>query len=196
MGSEKMSKSLGNVELVHALVTRWPPEALRWALLASHYRQPLAWSDDIVAAAKSALDTLYGALLRARDVTPSTDEPSPDFLAALNDDLNTPRANAELFALARRLEGGTAAERGQAKGQLLASGALTGFLTADPEAWFHGGADPALSARVDALIAERAKARDARDWARADAIRDELALMSVEVMDSAGGASWKLKERA
>jgi cysteinyl-tRNA synthetase len=196
MGSEKMSKSLGNVELVHALVTRWPPEALRWALLASHYRQPLAWSDDIVAAAKSALDTLYGALLRARDVTPSTDEPSPDFLAALNDDLNTPRANAELFALARRLEGGTAAERAQAKGQLLASGALTGFLTADPEAWFHGGADPALSARVDALIAERAKARDARDWARADAIRDELALMSVEVMDSAGGASWKLKERA
>ena len=64
MGSDKMSKSLGNVELVHNLVTRWPPEALRWALLASHYRQPLAWSDEIIAGAKSALDTLYGALQR------------------------------------------------------------------------------------------------------------------------------------
>jgi cysteinyl-tRNA synthetase len=196
MGSEKMSKSLGNVELVHALVTRWPPEALRWALLASHYRQPLAWSDEIIAAAKSALDTLYGALLRASDVTPTTDEPSPLFLAALGDDLNTPRANAELFALARRLEGGTSAERALAKGQLLASGALIGFLTADPQAWFHGGADPALTARVDALIAERVTARKARDWTRADAIREELTRLNIEVMDSADGASWKLKERA
>jgi cysteinyl-tRNA synthetase len=196
MGSEKMSKSLGNVELVHALVARWPPEALRWALLASHYRQPLAWSDDIVAAAKSALDTLYGALGRARNVVPSTDEPSTAFFAALNDDLNTPKANAELFALARRLEGGTGAERAEAKGQLLAAGALAGFLAADPEAWFHGGADPALAAHVEALIAERATARAAKDWARADAIRDELALLKIEVMDGADGASWKLRERA
>jgi cysteinyl-tRNA synthetase len=196
MGSEKMSKSLGNVELVHALVTRWPPEALRWALLASHYRQPLAWSDETAAAAKAALDTLYGALARAADVVPATNEPSADFLAALDDDLNTPRANAELFALARRLEGGTSAERALAKGQLLAGGALTGFLTAEPQAWFHGGADPALAAHVETLLAERAQARAARDWKRADAIRDELTLMKVEVMDNPGGASWKLKERA
>ncbi|HWD67839.1 MAG TPA: cysteine--tRNA ligase [Caulobacteraceae bacterium] len=194
MGSEKMSKSLGNVELVHSLVTRWPPEALRWALLASHYRQPLAWSDDIIAAARASLDTLYGALDRARDVVPSTDEPSPAFLEALDDDLNTPRANAELFALARRLEGGTDAQRTETKGQLLAAGALLGFLAADPQAWFHGGADPALAARVEALIADRAKARAARDWALADAIRDEIAALGVDVMDSAAGASWKRKE--
>jgi len=196
MGSEKMSKSLGNVELVHALVTRWPPEALRWALLASHYRQPLAWSDEIVGAAKSGLDTLYGALRRAADVTPSTDQPSPAFVAALEDDLNTPRANAELFALARRLEGGAAGERALAKGQLLASGALAGFLAADSDAWFHGGADPALTARIDGLIADRVKARAAKDWTRADAIRGELTDLGVEVMDNATGATWKLKERA
>jgi len=196
MGSEKMSKSLGNVELVHALVTRWPPEALRWALLASHYRQPLAWSDDIVAAAKSGLDTLYGALQRAADVTPSTDQPSPAFIAALEDDLNTPRANAELFALARRLEGGAAGERALAKGQLLASGAFAGFLASDPDAWFHGGADPVLTARIDALIADRVAARGAKDWPRADAIRAELTDLGVEVMDNATGATWKLKERA
>ena len=196
MGAEKMSKSVGNVELVHALVTRWPPEALRWALLASHYRQPLAWSDEIIAGAKSALDTLYGALQRADDVTASTDQPSPAFLAALEDDLNTPRANAELFALARRLDGGTAAERAQAKGQLLAGGALLGFLQAEPSAWFHGGADPALVMRIDALIAERVTARAEKNFVRADAIRAELTGLGVEVMDSADGATWKLKETA
>jgi cysteinyl-tRNA synthetase len=196
MGSDKMSKSLGNVELVHNLVTRWPPEALRWALLASHYRQPLAWSDEIVAAAKSALDTLYGALQRADDVTAVGDEPSPAFLAALEDDLNTPRANAELFAVARRLEGGSNAERAVAKGELLAGGALLGFLRADPAAWFHGGADPALVARIDALIAERVTARAQKDFVRADTIRAELTALKVDVMDSADGATWKLRESA
>ena len=196
MGAEKMSKSLGNVELVHTLLDRWPAEALRWALLASHYRQPLAWSDEVVGSAKSALDTLYGALQRAREVVPSTREPSPDFLAAMHDDLNTPRANAELFALARRLEGGTRAERALAKGQLLAGGALVGFLATDPDAWFQGGADPALAARVEALIAERADARARRDFARADALRDKLAALNVEVLDGAAGATWRVKERA
>jgi cysteinyl-tRNA synthetase len=196
MGEDKMSKSLGNIELVHALVDRWPPEALRWALLASHYRQPLAWSEAAAGAARSALDTLYGALLRAAHVEADGDEPSPAFLAALEDDLNTPRANAELFALARRLEGGPARERATVKGQLLAGGALTGFLQAEPQAWFHGGADVALTQRVEALLDERARARTARDFARADAIRAELAALNVEVMDGADGAAWKLKERA
>jgi cysteinyl-tRNA synthetase len=196
LGSEKMSKSLGNVQTVHALAERWPPEALRWALLASHYRQPMAWNEEAAAAAKAALDTLYGALLRAADVEPSTEAPSPAFLEALEDDLNTPRANAELFALAKRLETGDAAERAAAKGALLASGALAGFLGADPQVWFHGGADAALAARVDGLIAERIQARAAKDWARADAIRAELTALDIEVQDSAEGAAWRLKERA
>jgi cysteinyl-tRNA synthetase len=196
MGAQKMSKSLGNVQLVHELIAAWPPEALRFALLASHYRQPLAWTDAVIASARSALDSLYGALRRAADIAPSTDEPSEAFLEALLDDLNTPKANAELFALARRLETGDGEERARAKGQLLASGALVGFLQADPTAWFQGGADVALTARIDALIAERIAARTAKDWVRADAIRAELTALNVEVMDSAAGASWKLKERA
>jgi len=195
MGAQKMSKSLGNVKLVQELVAAWPPEALRWALLASHYRQPLAWTDEVIAAAKNGLDSLYGALRRASDVEAATDRPSEAFLEALHDDLNTPRANAELFALAKRLESGDDAERAIAKGELLASGALIGFLQADPEAWFHGGADVALTTRIDALIAERISARTAKDWARADAIRAELTALNVEVMDSADGATWKLKER-
>ncbi len=196
MGAEKMSKSLGNVALVHDLVRAAPPEALRWALLSSHYRQPLAWSDAVIAQSKAALDTLYGALLRAREVEVEGEEPSAPFLDALLDDLNTPKANAELFALAGRLETGSPGERARAKGELLASGALIGFLGAEPQAWFQGGADADLTARVEALIAERAAARAAKDWARADAIRAELTGLDVEVMDGAAGATWKLKASA
>jgi cysteinyl-tRNA synthetase len=196
LGGDKMSKSLGNVELVHDLITTWPPEALRWALLASHYRQPLAWTDGAIAGAKSALDTLYGALARAAEVEAEATAPSAAYLEALADDLNTPKANAELFALARRLEAATGADRARAKGALLASGALAGFLQADPKAWFQGPADSDLTARVEGLIAERIAARSAKDWARADAIRAELTALNVEVMDSAEGATWKLKEKA
>jgi cysteinyl-tRNA synthetase len=196
MGEEKMSKSLGNVRLVHDLIARTPGEALRWALLASHYRQPLAWSEEAVQQARNALDTLYGALRRAADVEAAPAEPSPAFIEALEDDLNTPRANAELFALARRVETGADQDRAAAKGALLASGALIGFLQADPEAWFHGGADVALKSRVEALIERRVAARAAKDWAAADAIRAELTALDVEVMDSADGATWRLKAGA
>jgi len=196
MGDQKMSKSLGNVELVHVLIGQAPGEALRWALLASHYRQPLAWTDDVVAQARAALDNLYGALRRSADVQAEGDAPSEGFLEAICDDLNTPRANAELFALAKRLETGTPAERARAKGGLLAGGALLGFLQADPEAWFHGGVDTLLAERIDALIAERVDARAAKDWTRADAIRAELTALNVEVMDSASGATWRLREPA
>ncbi|MDX5330384.1 MAG: cysteine--tRNA ligase [Caulobacteraceae bacterium] len=193
-GDEKMSKSLGNVVLVHDLVTKTPGEAIRWALLVGHYRAPLEWSGDLLDQARKSLDRLYGALRRAGDVAPAADQPSPRVLAALEDDLNTAQAMAELFALASQIETGDAATRAKAKGELLASGALMGFLQADPESWFQGGADEALKMRVDGLIAERIAARAAKDWARADAIRDELTALNVEVMDSAQGATWRLKE--
>jgi cysteinyl-tRNA synthetase len=195
MEDEKMSKSLGNVALVHDLIKQWPPEALRWALLASHYRQPLAWTEEAIAQARSALDTLYGALGRATDLPDEPGEPSDGFLDALNDDLNTPRANAELFALARRLESGAPAERAAAKAQLLASGALLGFLQSNPTAWFQGAADSALKEKVEDLIARRAAARAAKDWTLADQMRAELAALDVEVMDGPTGATWKLRER-
>ena len=193
-GSEKMSKSLGNVVLVHDLVAQTPGEAVRWALLVGHYRAPQEWSGELLEQARKSLDRLYGALRRCADVTASTDAPSPRFLTALEDDLNTAQAMAELFALASTIETGTDDARAQAKGELLASGALMGFLQADPEAWFQGGADPALKARVEALIAERIAARAAKDWPRADAIRDELNALNVVVMDSTDGATWRLRE--
>jgi cysteinyl-tRNA synthetase len=194
MGSEKMSKSLGNVILAHDLVSKYPGEALRWALLASHYRQPLAWTAVTPEHAKSALDRLYGALLRAADVEAEPAEPGAAFMAGLEDDLNTPRAYAELFSLAQQLEAATAAERARLKGELLASAQLIGFLKADPAAWFQGGADPALKARIEGLIDARGRARVARDWLTADRIRAELTALGVEVMDGPDGATWRMKE--
>ncbi len=196
MGEQKMSKSLGNVQLVHDLVKAWPPEALRWALLASHYRQPLAWTDEAIAQAKSALDGLYGVLLRAADVEAPPSPPPAAFLDVLCDDLNTPKANAELFGMARRLDTAAPADRPTAKAELLAGAGLLGFLQADPDTWFHGAADANLTATVEDLIARRIAARAAKDWALADRLRAELTALDVEVMDSASGATWKLKERA
>ena len=193
-GDEKMSKSLGNVALAHDLVKQVPGEALRWALLVGHYRAPLEWTGELIEQSRRSLDRLYGALRRAGDVAATTAEPSAKLLAALEDDLNTPQAMAELFALASELETGDAAARARAKGELLAGGGLMGVLQADPEAWFQGGADDDLKSRIDALIAERVSARQAKDFARADAIRAELTALNVEVMDNPTGATWRIRE--
>ena len=195
-GDEKMSKSLGNVVLVHDLVTRVPGEAIRWALLSGHYHQPLSWSEELIVQARNSLDRLYGVLRRTADVEATHVGPSSAFLEALEDDLNTPRAFAELHALAGQLETTTGAERAAIKGELIASAHLIGFLGADPEAWFQAGVDDDLRARIDGLIADRVAARAAKDWAAADRIRAELTAMNVEVMDNPTGATWRIKEGA
>jgi cysteinyl-tRNA synthetase len=194
-GAEKMSKSLGNVVLAHDLVTRVPGEAIRWALLAAHYRQPLAWSEDLLDQATKSLDKLYNALQRTEDIDATHVGPSAAFLEALEDDLNTPRAFAELHALAGQLETATGAEKSAIKGELIASAHLIGFLGAEPQAWAQRGADPALKARIDGMVAERIAARNAKDWANADRIRAELTALNVEVMDNPTGATWRIKEK-
>jgi len=194
-GEEKMSKSLGNVVLAHDLVTKVPGEAVRWALLSGHYRQPLDWTGELLEQARKSLDRLYGALRRAADLDLKPVAPPTAFLEALGDDLNSPRAFAELFALGKTLE--TAAdpgERAKAKAELLAAGGLMGFLQADPETWFQGGADDDLKDKVEGLLKTRMEARAAKDWPTADRIRAELDALNVVVMDSADGATWRLKE--
>ncbi len=196
MDAEKMSKSLGNVKLVNELIKRTPGEALRWALLSGHYRAPLDWTDELITQSRKSLDRLYGALRRAADLpVDSNVEPPAAFLEALLDDLNTPRAMAELFAQAKLLEtSDDPDERRAAKSAILAAGRLLGFLQADPETWFDGGSDAAFKAKVDALLKARIESRQAKDWATADRIRDELNALNVVVMDNAEGATWRLKE--
>jgi cysteinyl-tRNA synthetase len=198
MDSEKMSKSLGNVRLIHDLVQLAPGEAIRWALLSAHYRAPLDWNETLIANARKNLDRLYGALRRSAKLEPVAAEPSAEVLDALMDDLNTPAAMAALFELSSGIERALAASDKAAaalgRAQLLAGGALMGVLQQDPDAWFEAGADPRDRAAIDALVAARIAARGARDFAEADRLRAELTALGVEVMDSKDGATWRFRE--
>mgnify|MGYP003336838579 CR=1 FL=1 len=198
MGADKMSKSLGNVVLLHDLVGEYPGEVVRWALLSAHYRAPLEWSPEQLAQSRRNLDRLYGALRRAKDIPAEAAEPPAAFLAALEDDLNTPGAMAPLFelssAIERAMTAGDEATVARAKGQLLAAANLLGVLQSDPEAWFKSGGDDETRARVEQLIKDRVAARAAKDWAAADRIRDELNALNVVVMDSPTGATWRFKD--
>ena len=200
MGDEKMSKSLGNVALAHDLLKTQPGEVIRWALLGAHYRQPLSWTDDALIQARNSLDHLYGVLGRARHIEAGgSGALAEEQLEPLLDDLNTPAAMALLKKLATDLD--TAVRKAgpnapAIKQDLLALASVMGFLTQDPQAWFQGGADEDLKARIDGLIQARDTARVAKDWPEADRIRAELTALNVEVMDGPAGATWRMKEQA
>ncbi len=208
MNSSKMAKSVGNVLRVHDLVKQHPGEAIRLALLSGHYRQPLDWNDEVVPEARKKLDRLYGALRELGAVPPASDVDAPQaFVAALEDDLNTPMALAVLFELAHAANTSKSAdERSRIKAQLVAAGALMGLLQGTPDAWFKGvgagaahgknsataaGASGILESEIDRLIVARAAARTAKNFAEGDRIRDELAARGILIEDSAQGTRWK-----
>jgi len=193
--STKMSKSLGNVLLVHDMVKTIPGEVIRLALLGAHYRQPLDWSDDTLESARRMLDRLYGAV-RGIDVAAQLRqeaEPPAALIAALEDDLNTPKALAEMFALAKKInKARDDAERKSLATDLLAAGDLMGLLQDDAEAWFASATDGALSGEaIEELLRAREEARAKRDFARADAIRDQLADAGITIEDGADGSRWR-----
>jgi cysteinyl-tRNA synthetase len=202
--AEKMSKSVGNVLRVHELVRAQQPEALRYALLSAHYRQPLEWSDALVEQSIKTLDRLYGTLraLSEVDATPVIPKSIED---ALSDDLNTPQALAEIASIASKARGlfgppgGPGIERTEAflaqlrsaKEQLLGAGFALGLLQQSHEAWFARGASGDDDTRIQALVDERNEAKKNRDFARSDAIRKQLADEGVLLEDTPQGVRWK-----
>jgi cysteinyl-tRNA synthetase len=195
----KMSKSLGNVLLVRDLLAQAPGEAIRLALLSTHYRHPLDWNAQRLAAARQALQHGYQALARGEEGIPRNEAPAPDpaVLDALNNDLNVPGALVRLRALADTVKHSSSdAERSHAQSVLRASGALLGLWQRAPEQALAelaapSGASDIDAAWVEALIAERQDARQRRDYANADRVRAELAQAGVAIEDGPEGTTWR-----
>lgn len=193
MSGEKMSKSLGNVVLLNDLLKDWDGEVIRFAMLSGHYRAPLDWTDDLLEQAKTTLGRVYGALRRVWESEGASPK-DKGVIRAIRDDLNTPIALAQLSRLAGEANG--AADRkdemamAQARADLLAAGDLLGLLTRTPAEWEQGG-DGDDNSRIEALVSARLEARANKDWAEADRIRDVLKAEGIEIMDSAGGATWR-----
>jgi cysteinyl-tRNA synthetase len=192
---EKMSKSIGNVVTVHELLSAHPGEAIRWALLSAHYRQPLDWSDDLLIQAKRTLNRLYRALEQAPGAHTEAAAPLA-VVEALEDDLNTPNAMAEISALASALnQAATPAAKAEIKAQLIAAGALMGVLQQRPEQWFAAQAEAKAvdAAEVERLLAARSAARAARNFAEADRLRAAIAALGVVIEDGPDGPRWRPK---
>ncbi len=190
-GGAKMSKSVGNVERVHELLKQHPPEALRYALLSAHYRQPLEWSDSLIEQSVRTLDRLYGTLRDLADIQAEAEIPAV-VETALDDDVNTPQALAELARIASEARKAVVPEdKVRLKSELLGAGLALGLLQQDAADWFGRGASVDDDARIQALIDERNTAKNNRDFARSDAIRDQLAAEGVLLEDTAQGVRWK-----
>ncbi|MEO0439189.1 MAG: DALR domain-containing protein, partial [Pseudomonadota bacterium] len=201
MDGEKMSKSLGNVRTIRDLLANYPGEVLRLALLSAHYRSPLNFSESLLEQARQTLDTFYTALRDARSAgakdfgrKASAIEEEPAYLA-LCDDLNTPLAISEMHALAKTMNKSSGEEQQTATEILLAVGELLGVLQSDAEEWLqgsHGSGEGGLSnADIEALLSARSDAKAAKNYARADEIRDELSAAGVVLEDGPSGTQWR-----
>lgn len=189
---EKMSKSLGNFTTAQDLLNKGiAGETIRHALLSAHYRQPLDWTQQGLDAAKKTLDKFYRILDDLKNVA-DIDGKIPDaMMDALCDELNTPKAYAELFALAK-----TAAETRTPtdKAAFKNSANLMGFLTSTPAAWLaqKTTANDSDVAWIENLIAERTEAKKSKNFARADEIRKELSAKGINIKDTPQGTEWEI----
>ncbi|MCP4211016.1 MAG: cysteine--tRNA ligase, partial [Halieaceae bacterium] len=192
---EKMSKSLGNFRTVRDLLERYRGEVLRFALLSAHYRSPLNFSVELLDRAQGTLDSLYSTLRDVQNVEADLSVALDDeaFYSALNDDLNTPLAIAEIHALAKQLHKSQEDEKASLKSRLLAAGNLLGILQQAPRDWLQDGvSDEAISAEtIEGLIEERKAAKLAKDYGRADQIREDLLEQGVVLEDSQEGTRWR-----
>lgn len=199
VNGEKMSKSAGNFFTVRDLLDEgWDGETIRYALLSAHYRAPLDFTREALKQAKQGLDRLYIALRDADVAVPPAVDVPAGMLAALEDDLNTPLAIAQLHDIATALNRATndQAEKdtptqAELKARLLAAGRLLGHLQQDPNARLKGAGGDDDSAIAD-LVARRQQAKQSRDFAEADRIRDELKDKGIVLEDKPGGRTeWR-----
>lgn len=199
INDEKMSKSLGNFFTVREILKLYQGEEIRYFVLASHYRSPLNFSDQLLDSARAALTRLYNSL---RGISPADDVSAEDdyssrFEQAMNDDFNTPEAIAVLFDLAshinRARDQGNTDEAARLAAILKQLANVLGLLEADPDTYLKGGASASENEQIESLIQQRLQARADKNWAEADRIRDELHQLGIELEDKGGETIWRKK---
>ena len=199
INDEKMSKSLGNFFTVREILKHYQGEEIRYFVLASHYRSPLNFSDQLLDSARAALTRLYNSLrgICLAPVGTGENEYTPRFEQAMNDDFNTPEAIAVLFDLANHInrarDQGDAEQASRLAATLKELANVLGLLEADPDSYLQGGTTAADTEQIEARVQRRLQARAEKNWAEADRIRDELHAMGVELEDKGGETIWRRK---
>ncbi|MBS1163177.1 MAG: cysS [Burkholderiaceae bacterium] len=191
VGDEKMSKSLGNFWTIRDALAKYDGEVLRLFLVRSHYRSQFSFGEEHVGEARAGLTRLYTALRDAPPAAGGVDWSEPHaqrFGEAMDDDFNTAEAVGVLFELASEVNRTRSSELAR---QLKALGGLLGLLQREPLEFLRGGEGEDDTVRIEALIAERAAAKKARNFAEADRIRAELAAQGIVLEDSASGTTWR-----
>ena len=189
---EKMSKSIGNIRLVHDLKNQYSGEVLRLTLLSAHYRQPLNWTKEIIDQNSKMLDRLYRSLKDLQDIELTSEILSEDVMESLLDDLNTPKLLAHLNTLANKLSTANKDEKINIKNNLIAAGKILGILREDPDVWlgYNQSLNPEKE-EIEGLINQRNEARRDKDFKLADEIRDKLKIKGIEIEDTNNGTIWR-----
>jgi len=190
----KMSKSEGNLLLIRDLLEEIPGEVVRMALISTHYRKPINWSNDLVKDSKKKLDRLYGAI-RKVDIFQDT-EPANEVLSALADDLNTPKALSALFNIVKLINNSEdPMERDKYASTLIASASLLGLMALSADEWFKTTPNEALTREeIEHLITQRERARKSKNFSESDRIRNNLLQKGVVIEDGPDGTEWRYQD--
>jgi cysteinyl-tRNA synthetase len=189
---EKMSKSLGNFRLVNDLLQQYPGEVLRYVILSAHYRSEQNFSKELLDSAWRTLDTVYG-FIRGIDPQEAILNRTGEGYKALLDDINTPVAISELYRLAKAANQAQGAEQQSLMAELAGLADILGLLQQDPEQWFTvaRGDDQLTTEQIEEQIQARQQAKQDRDFAKADQIRQQLLDAGVILEDSREGTQWR-----
>ena len=193
---EKMSKSIGNIRLVHELIKEYRGEVLRMTLLSAHYRQPLNWTTNVIKQNSTMLKRLYRTLkdLKNIDAYAKSNTISPNIIEGLYDDLNTPKVIAQLNVLSGEVSTADENKKIEIKFNLLEVGKILGILQENPDKWLGYGKSENLNETViERLIKNRNEARRKKNFDMADKIRHELRDMGIEIEDTSNGTIWRNK---
>ena len=189
---EKMSKSIGNIRLVHELNKKYKGEVLRLTLLSAHYKQPLNWTEEIIEQNSKMLDRLYRVLLELSDTSVKLELPTDSIMESFLDDLNTPKIIAKLNEEANSASSASKDRKVEIKKNLLSAGKILGILEDDPENWLgYSQKSKENSEEIERLINQRNEARRSKNFNLADSIRDTLKDKGIEIEDTDKGTIWR-----